>query len=330
MNNKAVFFSFYDFERPHYEKFKNTFSFFEERLNIRTAALAKDFSIVSCFTHDELNSSVLEILAKQGTKLLALRSAGFNHVDLAAAKKFGIKVTRVPEYSPYAVAEHAVALIMSLNRKTHRAYQRVRDQNFSLSGLKGFDLKGKVVGVIGTGNIGKVFAKIMLGFGCKVQAYDLVQDQECLSLGVRYVSLDNLYHDSDIISIHCPLNDKTHHLINSDAIKKMKENVMLINTSRGKIIDSKAVVEALKNRKFGYLGIDVYEEEEHMFFYDHSSDILVDDVFARLQTFPNVLITAHQGFFTSEALSNIAETTISNIDEFLAGKKLTNEIIMKK
>ncbi len=323
---KVAFFSFHDFERQYYQHDCANFSFFEERLNSKTSTLCAGFSMISCFAHDQLDSETLEKLSIQGTKFIALRSAGFNHVDLKAAQKFGIKVARVPKYSPYSVAEHAVALILSLNRKTHRAYQRVREQNFALSGLKGFDLYGKNIGVVGTGNIGKAFAKIMLGFGCKVLAFDPVQDQDCISWGVEYTTTDRLYASSDIISIHCPLNDKTHHLINKSSLSKMKDNVMLINTSRGAILDSKAVISALKSRKVGYLGIDVYEEEEHLFFSDHSNDIIDDDVFARLQSFPNVLITAHQGFFTHEALSNIADTTIQNIREFSENRPLTNEV----
>jgi D-lactate dehydrogenase len=323
---KVAFFSFHDFEQPYYENSRGDFSFFEEKLTQQTTALAMSFPVISCFAHDELGASTLEALSRQGTKFIALRSAGFNHVDLRAAHKFGIKVARVPKYSPYSVAEHAVALILSLNRKIHRAYQRVREQNFSLTGLKGFDLHDKKVGIIGTGNIGKAFAKIMLGFGCQIQAFDPIPDQDCIAFGVQYMTLDQLYESSDIISIHCPLNDKTYHLIDKSALAKMKDHVMLINTSRGRLLDSKAVIEALKSHKVGYLGIDVYEEEEHLFFSDHSDDIIDDDVFVRLQTFPNVLITAHQGFFTHEALSNIAETTIRNIEEFTQNKLLTNEV----
>jgi len=318
---KIAFFSLHDFERPYYlNSINHQLNFYKEQLNIDTVSIADGFRVVSCFAHDKLNAPVLEKLYQGGTRLVALRSAGFNHVDLPMADKLGLIVARVPRYSPNAIAEHAVALIMTLNRKTHRAYLRVRENNFSLDGLKGFDLVNKTVGVIGTGNIGSVFCQIMKGFGCKVIAYDPVPNTQARKIGVEYLSLTELYQKSDIISLHCPLNETTRHIINEEAIQQMKPGVMLINTSRGAVIDTAAVIKGLKNKHIGYLGIDVYEEEEHLFFADHSQDILTDDVFARLQTFANVLITAHQGFFTHEALTNIAQTTMANIDAFESGK----------
>ncbi|TVQ79685.1 MAG: 2-hydroxyacid dehydrogenase [Phycisphaeraceae bacterium] len=291
----------------------------EASLNETTAALAADAPAVALFSLDDANAQVIRTLAEGGTRLLALRSAGFNHVDLEAAAEAGITVARVPAYSPYAVAEHAVALILTLNRKTHRAITRTREQNFSLDGLMGFDLHGKTVGVIGTGKIGRVFCRIMLGFGCRVLAFDIVQSDEAKKMGVEYVNLDRVYTESDIISLNCPLNPKTHHLINDDAIGKMKRGVMLINTSRGGVIDTKAAIRGLKSRHIGSMGLDVYEEEGDIFFRDLSEQVIQDDVFARLSTFPNVVITAHQAFFTKEAITNIADTTIENISAFDRG-----------
>lgn len=309
---KTIFFSMHEFEKPYYHNSANPeFVFYSEHLNLNTVYLVKDCKAISCFTQDVLDKAVLTQLKKQGVEFIALRSAGFNHVDLKTAKELNIAVARVPKYSPHAIAEHACALILALNRKIPKAYLRVRENNFSLDGLKGFDLYRKTVGVIGVGNIGAVFCKIMSGFGCKVIAYDPIQ-----SYPVDYVTLEKLYAESDIISLHCPLNTSTRHLINAEAISQMKTGVMLINTSRGAVVDTKALIQALKEQKIGYLGLDVYEEEEHLFFNDRSQDIISDDIFSRLQTFPNVLITAHQGFFTHEALTNIAQTTIMNLSEF--------------
>ncbi|MGY0650055.1 MAG: 2-hydroxyacid dehydrogenase, partial [Paraglaciecola chathamensis] len=281
-----------------------------------TVNLITDETAVCVFINDCLNANVLSGLKSKGVKIIGLRSAGFNHVDLATAKKLGLIVTRVPAYSPYAVAEHAVALLMTLNRKIHRAHNRVREGNFSLNNLLGFDIHGKTVGVIGTGKIGQIFSKIMLGFGCHVLAHDVETNAECIAAGVNYVSLNDLLSRSDIISLHCPLNDETHHLINEDAINLMKPMVTLINTSRGKLIDTKAVIKALKAQRISLLGLDVYEEEEVLFFDDFSSSVIQDDVFARLLTFPNVLVTSHQAFFTQEALTRIAHVTLQNISEF--------------
>jgi D-lactate dehydrogenase len=258
--------------------------------------------------------------------MVALRCAGFNNVDLAVAKELGIIIARVPAYSPYAVAEHAVGLIMMLNRRLYRAYNRVREDNFSLNGLLGFDMHSKTVGVVGTGKIGQCFAQIINGFGCKVLAYDVRPNQDCLNIGVIYVELPELFAQSDIISLHCPLLPATHYMINAESIQQMKPGVMLINTSRGALMDTRAVIEGIKSRQIGYLGTDVYEEEEDLFFRDLSNTIIQDDTFQLLQSFPNVVITAHQAFFTREALSNIAETTLSNISDVAAGKPCSNEV----
>jgi D-lactate dehydrogenase len=293
--------------------------FFDGPLNEQTVPLAKDFPAVSCFVSDDLSAAVLNSLAQNGTHLIALRSAGFNHVDLSAAKNLGLTVARVPAYSPYAVAEFAAGLVLTLNRKIHRAYNLVREQNFLLTNLVGFDLHGKTVGIVGTGKIGSVFARIMHGFGCRLMASDPVHNPSCLKLGVKYVELDELCKQSDIISLHCPLSSETYHIIDEAMIAQMKPTVMLINTGRGALIDTRAIIHALKKKKIGYLGIDVYEEEDHLFFHDLSDTIIEDDVFVRLQTFPNVIITGHQAFLTKEALTNIATVTIGNITAYEHG-----------
>lgn len=300
--------------------------FLEARLTEATASLANGFPAICAFVNDQLNAPVLRALAEGGTRLIALRSAGFNHVDLAAAGELGITVTRVPAYSPYAVAEHAVGLMLALDRKIHRAYTRVREGNFALDGLLGFDLHGRTAGIVGTGKIGVVTARILNGFGCKLLAYDPYPNAECEALGVEYVELDRLLAESDIITIHCPLTPDTHHLINGRALAQMKQGVMLINTSRGALVDTVAVVEALKTGQIGSLGLDVYEEEEALFFRDLSAQVIQDDVFTRLLTFPNVLITGHQAFFTREALEHIAETTLASVTEFERGVPCTNEV----
>jgi len=290
--------------------------FFEPHLNEETAGLATGFDAVCVFVNDQVNAAVIAKLHSLGIRLIALRCAGYNNVDLAAATKHGITVVRVPAYSPYAVAEHSIALILALNRKVHRAYNRIREGNFALDGLVGFDMSGKTVGVIGTGQIGTVVAKILTGFGCPTLAFDPIPNPTCRSLGVRYVELNELLAQSDVISLHCPLTPENKYIINDAAIAKMKTGVMLINTSRGALLDTVAIIDALKSGKIGYLGLDVYEEEEDIFFEDRSGLILSDDVFARLLTFPNVIITGHQAFFTREALLNIAATTIDNITRF--------------
>ena len=283
------------------------------RLSLETAAIAHDYDVVCAFINDDLSAPVLERLAAGGTRLIALRSAGFNHIDLPAAKRLGLSVVRVPAYSPHAVAEHAVALILALNRHLHRAYNRTRDGDFTLHGLTGFDLVGKTVGVVGTGQIGATFAKIMAGFGCKLLCFDPYSNPELLALGAHYVSLPELLCGSHIISLHCPLTADNKHLINSESLATLKQGAMLINTGRGALVETPALIEALKTGQLGYLGLDVYEEEAQIFFEDRSDLPLQDDVLARLLTFPNVIITAHQAFLTREALSAIACTTLDNI-----------------
>lgn len=277
-----------------------------------------------------MDKKSLKSLAAGGTQLIALRSAGFNHVDLASAQSLGLRVVRVPEYSPHAVAEHAVALILSLNRKIHRAYNRVREGNFSLDGLVGFDLNKKTVGVIGTGRIGFVLAKILSGFGCDVIAHDLAQNPKLIEMGVQYTSIDEILRKSDIISLHVPLTPKTRYLIDEKALALTKPGVMLINTGRGALIDTRALIKSLKSGHIGYAGLDVYEEEEGLFFEDLSEQILQDDKLARLMTFPNVLLTSHQAFLTEEALGNIAQVTLQNISEFENGNDLKNEVCAEK
>ena len=290
------------------------------RLSLDTVALAERHEVVCPFINDDLSAPVLEQLAAGGTQLIALRSAGYNHVDLLAAKRLGLEVVRVPAYSPHAVAEHAVALILALNRRLHRAYNRTREGDFSLHGLTGFDLEGKTVGVIGTGQIGATFARIMAGFGCELLAYDPFPNPEVMALGARYLSLREVLEQSRIISLHCPLTAESKHLINRDSLAHLQPGAMLINTGRGGLVDTPALIDALKEGQLGYLGLDVYEEEAQLFFEDRSDLPLQDDVLARLLTFPNVIVTAHQAFLTHEALGAIAETTLGNIADWAAGK----------
>ncbi len=303
--------------------------FFEPRLSLQTAPLAAGFPAICAFVNDLLQSDVLNQLASGGTKFIALRSAGFNNVDLETCHQLGLRVARVPAYSPEAVAEHAVGLMLALNRKFHKAYNRVREGNFAIDGLLGFDMHGRTVGVIGTGKIGAVAARILTGFGCKLLFHDVYQHPACQALG-RYVSLEDLLSQSDIVTLHCPLSLQTYHMINRAAIHRMKPGVMLINTSRGALIDTPAVIEGLKNGHIGHLGLDVYEEEAELFFEDHSSHVIQDDVFMRLATFPNVLITAHQAFFTATALEQIACTTIANLTAFERGEPTPNELLPPK
>ncbi len=304
-------------------KGKHELRFLPTRLSLATADLAKGSAAICCFVNDCLNEAVLTRLKELGVKLVALRSAGFNHVDLTAAKKNGLRVTRVPEYSPYAVAEHAVALLLDFNRKISKAHNRVRDMNFSLDGLVGFDLHGKTVGVVGTGKIGQVFAQIMRGFGCNVLCFDLQPNEQWAKDNkVQYCDLKTLFKSSDIVSLHIPLNEKTKHIISEDALSMMKKSVVLINTGRGGLIDSKALIKSLKQKRIGGACLDVYEEEEGVFFCDLSESGVNDDTLARLLTFPNVSITAHQAFLTHEALKNIAETTLSSITTFEKGASL--------
>jgi D-lactate dehydrogenase len=293
--------------------------FLEPHLNHQTAMLAAGCGAVCAFVNDHLDAATLDILAATGVRLIALRSAGFNNVDLEHAQELGLVVARVPAYSPYAVAEHAAALVLALDRKLMRAYARVRDGNFALDGLTGFDVHGRTAGIIGTGRIGAIFARIMNGFGCRLIAVDRQQNADCLALGVEYVDLPRLFAEADIISLHAPLTPGTHHIIDNAAIHRMKRGVMIINTGRGALVDTKAVIDGLKSGHIGFLGLDVYEEEEELFFEDRSGQIIQDDVFTRLLSFPNVIVTAHQAFFTVEALRNIAETTLTNITAFETG-----------
>ena len=302
------------------------FTYFKTRLNEKTAKLASGFEIVCAFVNDKISSDVADILYDGGVRLLVLRSAGYNNVDLKAV--YGrIHVARVPAYSPYAVAEHTAALILALNRKIHRAYYRTRDNNFSIDGFLGFDLNGRTAGIIGTGKIGRILIKILHGFGMRILAYDGYPDSEFASkYDVQYVSLEEVYRESDIISLHCPLTPGTYHMINEESIAGMKEGVMIINTGRGALIDTTALIDSLKEERIGSAGLDVYEEEGEYFFEDFSSSMVEDDVLARLLTFNNVLVTSHQAFFTEEALKNIADTTLLNIQQWADGESLDNEI----
>jgi D-lactate dehydrogenase len=304
--------------------------FFEPRLTIETVPLARGFPAICAFVNDRLDAPVLRALADGGTKLIALRSAGFNNVDLVTAAELDLTVVRVPAYSPYAVAEHTVALMLALNRKLVRAYNRVREGNFSLEGLLGFDVHGKTAGIIGTGKIGTVVARILAGFGCRLLAHDPYPNDECRSLGVTYVELPQLLAESDIVTLHTPLTPETYHLIDREALRLVKPGVMLLNTSRGALLDTRAVIDALKSGRIGALGLDVYEEEEGLFFQDLSDRVIQDDVFARLLTFPNVLITGHQAFFTREALTAIAETTLANITAIERGEPCPNVVGLER
>lgn len=320
---KVAVFSTKPYDHDHLEQAnqgRHELVYHEVALKPNSALLAQGCQAVCCFVNDQLDAPVLERLAEQGVKLIALRCAGFNHVDLDRARALGLTLARVPEYSPHAIAEHTLGLILMLNRQLHRAYHRVRENDYSLNGLLGFDLAGKTVAVIGTGKIGRIFASIMLGIGCRVIAYDPYPNQALVDRGVEYLSLEQIWPQADIISLHCPLTPDNHHMINEQALAQMKTGVMLINTGRGGLIDTRAVVVGLKSQKIGYLGLDVYEEEGDLFFEDHSNQLLQDDVFARLITFPNVVITGHQAFFTREALTAIAETTLANLTHFEQGE----------
>lgn len=311
------------------KKFNYTIKFFQEKLTINSVALTNGFDAVCTFVSDNISAEVIKHLINNKIRLIAMRCAGYNNVELPAA--FGkIHVVRVPAYSPHAVAEHAVALMLTLNRKIHKAYARTRELNFNINGLLGFDMFGKTAGVIGTGKIGKELIKILIGFGMKVLAHDSFPDKSAAKeLGFEYVSLSKLYKQTDIISLHCPLSKETNHLINEQSLMQMKDGVMIINTSRGQLIDTKALIKYLKNKKISAAGLDVYEEESEYFFEDFSNSLINDDILARLLTFNNVLITSHQAFFTKEALHNIAETTLNNIKLFFEKQELPNEICYK-
>ncbi|MGE9311720.1 2-hydroxyacid dehydrogenase [Niabella sp. CJ426] len=314
---KITFFSAKPYDTESFQHANEVYGFelefFDTELSAPTVEMVQDSAVICTFVNDKLNRQVLEALAAKGVKMIALRCAGFNNLDIEAAHELGIRVCRVPAYSPEAVAEHALAMVMTLNRKTHKAYNRVREQNFSLQGLLGFNLYQKTVGVVGTGNIGKAFCRMMLGMGCKVLAFDLIADKNLEAEGVVFLPLIELLQQSDIISLHCPLTEQTSHLIDKQTIPYMKKGVMIINTGRGKLIDTKDVIDALKTGHIGYLGIDVYEQEEQLFFKDLSTHIIQDDMIQRLMSFPNVLVTAHQAFFTREALAQIATVTLSSI-----------------
>jgi len=293
----------------------HSFVYHEAPLTTSTAMLAEGSDAICAFVNDQLDNETISAVAAQGVRIIAMRCAGFNNVDLKAARAHNIKVVRVPAYSPHAVAEHTVALLLALNRRLYRAYNRVRDGNFSLKGLVGFDLFGKTVGVIGTGRIGQESVRVFRGFGCEVLCFDVHENPQVLEMGGQYVSFDELLARSDIVTLHCPLMESTYHIIDEAAIQKMKPGVTLLNTSRGGLIDTKAVIEGLKAKHIGNLGIDVYEEEDNLFFEDQSGEVMQDDIFARLLTFPNVLITGHQAFFTENALREIARTTLANLDQ---------------
>lgn len=330
---RIAVFSTKPYDRTYFEpaaqRLGHELTFFELHLTAETAKLAEGFPAVCAFVNDTLDASALNKLNAGGVRFVALRCAGFNNVDLAAAAAAGIQVVRVPAYSPYAVAEHTVGLMLTLNRHIHRAWMRVREGNFALAGLVGFDLHGSTVGIVGTGEIGCVVARILNGFGCKLLAYDVRPNPECEKLGARYVSLDELFVNAEIITLHCPLLPSTKYLINAAAIAKMKPGVMIINTSRGAVIDTRAVVEGLKTGQIGYLGLDVYEEEGEFFFEDLSSTLIADDVLARLLTFPNVVVTGHQAFLTRNALERIAETTLENLTELDKTGTCKNAVVAK-
>jgi D-lactate dehydrogenase len=319
---RVVVFSTQAYDRRFLERAnaagRHALDFVSLPLDLATTSAAEGAEAVCAFVNDRLDRPVLARLAALGVRLVVLRCAGFNHVDLAAAAELGMVVGRVPEYSPFAVAEHTVALVLTLNRKIHRAHARVREGNFALDGLLGFDLHGRTVGIVGTGKIGACFARIMAGFGCRLLAFDPTPDPGCETVGVRYVTLPELLAAADVVSLHCPLTPATRHLIDARAIAAMKPGAMLVNTSRGAVIDTPAAVAALKSGQLGSLGIDVYEEEADLFFRDLSAEVIRDDVFARLLTFPNVVVTGHQAFFTEDALAAISETTLANLDAFEA------------
>ena len=330
MTQRLAFFDAKPYDQKSFNEMNQNFgfaiSYFETKLNAQTAELAAGYDGVCVFVNDDLNGSVIDKLVAGGTKIIGLRCAGYNNVDFKSA--YGrIHVVRVPAYSPYAVAEHATAMMLTLNRKTHKAWLRTREGNFSINGLLGFDMFGRTAGVIGTGKIARCLIAILKGFGMKILAYDPRPDHQYASQsGITYVELPELFAAADIISLHCPLTPETTHMINAKTIKMMKPGAMLINTGRGKLIDTLALIDGLKSGHIGSAGLDVYEEESEYFFEDKSAEPITDDVLARLLTFPNVLVTSHQAFFTAEALCNIAETTLQNFREFFSGGYMTNEI----
>ncbi|CDU05388.1 D-lactate dehydrogenase [Vibrio coralliirubri] len=326
-----AFFSSKSYDEKSFELAKGElnaeFHFHDFRLTTTTAKMAHDNEVVCAFVNDDLSRDVLEILAQGGTKLIAMRCAGFDKVDLEAAKEFGLQVVRVPAYSPESVAEHTVGMMMCLNRKLHKAYQRTRDANFSLEGLVGFNFHGKTVGVIGSGKIGLATMRILKGLGMNILCYDPYPNPLAVELGAKYVELDELYQESDVISLHCPMSKENYHLLDATAFEKMKDGVMIVNTSRGELLDSTAAIEALKQSKIGALGLDVYDNEKELFFQDKSNDVIVDDVFRRLSACHNVLFTGHQAFLTKDALFNIANTTLTSVDAFFADNTSGNELV---
>lgn len=328
---KVAVFSTKKYDQKSFEiinaNYQHELTFFEFRLTAQTARMAQGFDAVCAFVNDDLSQAVLEELANNNVRLIAMRCAGFDKVDLKAAKTLGIQVVRVPAYSPEAIAEHTLGLMLSLNRRIHRAYQRTRDANFSLEGLTGFNFHGKTVGVIGTGKIGIATIRILKGLGMNILAYDPYENPMAVELGVTYTTLDGIYRQSDVITLHCPMTQENHHMLNADAFGKMRDGVMIINTSRGELLNSKDAIEALKSSKIGSLGIDVYENEKDLFFEDKSNDVIKDDVFRRLSACHNVLFTGHQAFLTEEALGNIADTTLKNIARYEAGTTSGNELI---
>lgn len=332
MSYKIAFFGAKPYDIASFDKVNEHFNYdikyFKGHLNPNNVVLTKEADVVCIFVNDTADAAVIDAMAENGVKLLALRCAGFNNVDLAAAKG-KLPVVRVPAYSPYAVAEYSLALMLSLNRKIHRAYWRTRDGNFSLNGMMGFDMHGKTIGIIGTGKIAKILIKILKGFGMHILAYDLYPDYKFAEEeGIMYTTLDELYYRSDIISLHCPLTEETRYLINDQSIDKMKDGVMIINTGRGQLIHTNALIEGLKEKKISAAGLDVYEEEGDYFYEDKSDKIIDDDVLARLLSFNNVIVTSHQAFFTKEAMHNIAETTLQNIEDFRLNRPLVNEVIL--
>ncbi len=327
---KVAIYSTKNYDRKYFElvnvKYGFQLEFFDFQLNERTAKMAEHCDVVCIFVNDDGSRNVLEKLAALGVKMVALRCAGFNNVDLKAAKELGLQVVRVPAYSPEAVAEHTVGLMMTLNRRIHRAYQRTREANFSLEGLIGFNMHGRTVGVIGTGKIGVAVMRILKGFGMRILAYDPFKNSVAEELGAQYVKLDELYAKSHVITLHCPATPENYHLLNRDAFAQMKDGVMIINTSRGTLIDTQAAIDALKQRKIGALGMDVYENERDLFFEDKSNEVIQDDVFRRLSACHNVLLTGHQAFLTEEALMSISDVTLANIYSLKTGKPCENQV----
>ena len=328
---KITLFGTQPYDRESFDRIRDAYGFdvtyHRSHLNAGNVALAEGADVVCIFVNDTADAATVARLSQLGVRLIALRCAGFNNVDLLSAAQHGIPVVRVPAYSPHAVAEHAVALMLSLNRKIHRAYWRTRDGNFSLHGLLGFDLYGKTAGIVGTGKIARIVIRILLGFGMEVLAYDPYPDGVfARETGIAYVSLDELYRRSDIITLHCPLTNETKHLVNETSIARMKRGVMIVNTGRGQLIQTEALIEALKSKQVGAAGLDVYEEEGDYFYEDRSDSIIDDDTLARLLLFPNVIVTSHQAFFTVEAMHNITETTLQNIKDFFDGRPLVNAV----